>query len=69
MSMTIDNWVPRTELGKKVMNNEITLDEIFKQGKKISEPEIKRVCEELHLRGGDRLEILVLPNRNLMLKP
>jgi AbrB family looped-hinge helix DNA binding protein len=29
----------------------------------------KRVCERLRLRGGDRLEIAVLPNRNLMLKP
>ncbi|MBI1953826.1 MAG: AbrB/MazE/SpoVT family DNA-binding domain-containing protein [Candidatus Omnitrophica bacterium] len=29
----------------------------------------KRVCERLRLRGGDRLEIAILPNRNLMLKP
>lgn len=29
----------------------------------------KRVCEELQLRGGDRLEILVTPDRKLVLKP
>jgi len=29
----------------------------------------KRVCERLHLRGGDRLEIAVMPDRRLLLKP
>lgn len=38
--MSIENWIPRTELGKQVMNGEITLDEIFVQGKKIKEAEI-----------------------------
>lgn len=33
-------WIPRTELGKLVANGSITLDEIFKQGKKIKEPQI-----------------------------
>ena len=37
---TID-WVPKTELGKQVMNGKIkSIDEIFKQGIKIKEPEI-----------------------------
>jgi small subunit ribosomal protein S5 len=35
-----ENWIPRTELGKQVMAGEITLDQIFLQGRKISEPEI-----------------------------
>lgn len=36
-----ESWVPRTELGKKVMNREITsIDEILDAGKKIFEPEI-----------------------------
>ena len=29
----------------------------------------KRVCERLHLRGGDRLEIMVTPDHRLTLKP
>ncbi len=29
----------------------------------------KRVCERLHLRGGDRLEVLVTFDRKLLLKP
>ena len=29
----------------------------------------KRVCETLHLRGGDRLEIVILPGSKLLLKP
>ena len=29
----------------------------------------KRVCERLHLKGGDRLEIAVTPDRKLLLKP
>ncbi len=29
----------------------------------------KRVCERLHLRGGDRLEVVMMPDRKLMLKP
>ena len=29
----------------------------------------KRVCESLRLRGGDRLEIIVMPGHKLMLKP
>jgi len=29
----------------------------------------KQVCEKLHLRGGDRLEIAVTRDRKLMLKP
>ncbi|MEM7819827.1 MAG: 30S ribosomal protein S5 [Candidatus Aenigmatarchaeota archaeon] len=33
-------WTPRTELGKMVANNLITIDEIFAQGKKIKEPQI-----------------------------
>ena len=29
----------------------------------------KRVCEELHLKGGDRLEVAVTSDRRLLLKP
>ena len=29
----------------------------------------KRICEQLRLRGGDRLEVKVTPDRKLMLKP
>lgn len=29
----------------------------------------KQVCERLHLRGGDRLEVVVMPDRRLLLKP
>ena len=29
----------------------------------------KSVCEKLHLQGGDRLEIAMMPNNRLMLKP
>jgi small subunit ribosomal protein S5 len=37
----LDNWVPKTVLGKAVMAKKIkTLDEIFKSGVKIMEPEI-----------------------------
>ncbi|NOZ81571.1 MAG: 30S ribosomal protein S5 [Candidatus Micrarchaeota archaeon] len=36
-----EGWVPRTELGKKVYSGEITdIDYIFREGLKISEPEI-----------------------------
>lgn len=39
--MAIGNWVPRTELGKEVMEGKITsLDEIFATGRKIKEAEI-----------------------------
>lgn len=35
------SWVPKTELGRKVLNNEITdIMQIFGNGKKITEPEI-----------------------------
>ena len=35
------NWTPQTELGKNVVDGKVTsIDEIFKQGKKIMEPEI-----------------------------
>ncbi|MGE0793270.1 MAG: 30S ribosomal protein S5 [Candidatus Woesearchaeota archaeon] len=38
---TLDLWVPKTELGKKVKSHEITnIDEILNEGKKILEPEI-----------------------------
>ncbi len=33
----MNDWMPRTELGKRVMEGSITLDEIFQQGKKIKE--------------------------------
>ncbi|MFH0832664.1 MAG: 30S ribosomal protein S5 [Candidatus Aenigmatarchaeota archaeon] len=37
----MENWIPKTELGNDVFNGKITsLDEIFKLGKKIKEPEI-----------------------------
>ncbi len=29
----------------------------------------KRVCDALHLRGGDRLEVVMTPDRKLLLKP
>ena len=29
----------------------------------------KQVCNELHLKGGDRFEIVVTPGRQLILKP
>ena len=29
----------------------------------------KRVCEELHLRGGDRLQVVVTPDHQLVLRP
>lgn len=29
----------------------------------------KMVCKMLHLKGGDRLQIVVMPNNNLLLKP
>lgn len=39
--MRIEDWVPRTELGKEVMEGKITsLDEIFATGRKIKESEI-----------------------------
>ncbi len=39
--MSLENWVPRTELGKAVAEGRITsIDEIFATGKKIKEPEI-----------------------------
>jgi len=37
----VEEWIPKTELGKKVMAGDITsIDEIFKENKKILEPEI-----------------------------
>ncbi len=37
----LENWIPRTELGRKVLNGEITsIDEIFKKGYIIKESEI-----------------------------
>ncbi len=36
----MSDWIPRTELGRMVMQGSITLDEIFQTGKKIKEPEI-----------------------------
>lgn len=36
----MSEWIPRTELGRQVMQGTITLDEIFQTGKKIKEPEI-----------------------------
>lgn len=39
--MALENWIPRTELGKAVAEGRITsMDEIFASGKKIKEPEI-----------------------------
>ncbi len=39
--MSLENWVPRTELGKAVAEGRITsIDEIFASGKKIKESEI-----------------------------
>ncbi len=39
--MTLENWIPRTELGKAVAEGRITsMDEIFATGRKIKEPEI-----------------------------
>ena len=36
-----DAWIPKTELGKRVKSGEISsLDEVFKLGKKIMEPEV-----------------------------
>ena len=29
----------------------------------------KRICEALHLQGGDRLEVTVMPDQQLLLKP
>jgi small subunit ribosomal protein S5 len=34
------DWIPKTELGRMVVEGLITLDEIFEQGLKIKEPEI-----------------------------
>ncbi|MDI6721760.1 MAG: 30S ribosomal protein S5 [Candidatus Aenigmarchaeota archaeon] len=36
----MNGWIPRTELGKQVAAGEISIDEIFKTGRKIKEPEI-----------------------------
>lgn len=36
----IMEWIPRTELGRQVAQDAITLDEIFDLGKKIKEPQI-----------------------------
>ncbi len=36
----LDSWKPRTELGRRVKNNEINIDEILDNGLKILEPEI-----------------------------
>ncbi|MBI2971953.1 MAG: 30S ribosomal protein S5 [Candidatus Aenigmarchaeota archaeon] len=38
---SLANWVPKTELGKEVMEGKVTsLDEVFAAGRKIKEPEI-----------------------------
>ncbi len=40
-STILENWIPRTELGRKVINGEITsIEEILKRGYLIREPEI-----------------------------
>ncbi len=36
----LNSWKPRTELGRRVKNNEINIDEILENGHKIFEPEI-----------------------------
>ena len=36
----MNDWIPRTGLGKQVAAGTITLDEIFETGRKIKEPEI-----------------------------
>lgn len=36
----LDSWKPKTELGRRVKNNEINIDEILDNGQKILEPEI-----------------------------
>lgn len=37
----VDNWTPKTQLGKKVKNGEIaTLEQLFEQGSPVLEPEI-----------------------------
>lgn len=37
----MDEWIPKTKLGKEVLNEQITsIDEIFEKGLKIREPEI-----------------------------
>lgn len=47
--MSLENWKPRTELGKMVMSGQITLDEIFLHGKKIKEAEIvDKLIPNLH---------------------
>ncbi|MEM4336741.1 MAG: 30S ribosomal protein S5 [Candidatus Woesearchaeota archaeon] len=41
VSVDIENWKPKTDLGRKVKNGEITdIDQIINAGKKILEPEI-----------------------------
>ena len=52
------NWIPKTELGRKVLNGEITkIDEIFEEGMVIREPEIAdylidNIKEEVMFIGG-----------------
>ncbi|UCG95552.1 MAG: 30S ribosomal protein S5 [archaeon] len=36
----IEEWIPKTKLGKEVMEGKTTIDQIFQEGKKIMEPEI-----------------------------
>ncbi len=50
-SFNIDNWKPKTELGKKVKNREITdLGEILDKGYRILEPEIvDALLPDLHV--------------------
>lgn len=39
--MALEDWVPKTELGKNVLEGRVTsLDDVFTSGKKIKEPEI-----------------------------
>ncbi|RLJ03413.1 MAG: 30S ribosomal protein S5 [Candidatus Aenigmatarchaeota archaeon] len=41
MKPGVEEWVPRTKLGRDVLEGKITsLDQIFREGKKITEPEI-----------------------------
>lgn len=53
-----ENWIPKTELGRKVMNGEITnINQIFNEGYIIREPEIvdmlvPDIAEEILFTGG-----------------
>ena len=46
-------WVPKTELGKRVFEGKITsIDEIFKSGRKIKEPQIQFFPEIIGIKDG-----------------